>query len=114
MAARCTCDSPCCEADVGVGIITCGSQHCTVHGEHAGEEPRCFRCQKPASEFDYTGFKDEDETNEYFVRTQEGTYNRNTNTFACDACYIAIGCPTVPGYGWKAPAMSEKPSEGLQ
>ena len=28
----CTCDSPCCEADVGVGIITCGSQHCPTHG----------------------------------------------------------------------------------
>lgn len=28
----CTCDSPCCEADVGVGIITCGSLHCPEHG----------------------------------------------------------------------------------
>lgn len=28
----CTCNSPCCEADVGVGIITCGSQHCPTHG----------------------------------------------------------------------------------
>jgi hypothetical protein len=28
----CTCNSPCCEADVGVGIITCGSQHCPKHG----------------------------------------------------------------------------------
>ncbi len=28
----CTCDTPCCEADVGVGIITCGSQHCPTHG----------------------------------------------------------------------------------
>src|SRR2546423_730958 len=24
----CTCRTPCCEVDVGVGIITCGSQHC--------------------------------------------------------------------------------------
>lgn len=29
----CTCDTPCCEADVGVGIITCESQHCPTHGE---------------------------------------------------------------------------------
>jgi hypothetical protein len=29
---RCTCDRPCCEADVGVGVITCGDQHCWVHG----------------------------------------------------------------------------------
>lgn len=28
----CTCDTPCCEADVGVGIITCGSAHCPTHG----------------------------------------------------------------------------------
>lgn len=28
----CTCDRPCCEVDVGVGIITCQSQHCPVHG----------------------------------------------------------------------------------
>ena len=28
----CTCDQPCCEADVGVGIITCGTQHCPEHG----------------------------------------------------------------------------------
>jgi hypothetical protein len=27
----CTCNSPCCEADVEVGIITCGSSHCRVH-----------------------------------------------------------------------------------
>lgn len=29
---ECTCDSPCCEADVGVGTIDCGSQHCRIHG----------------------------------------------------------------------------------
>lgn len=28
----CTCDNPCCEADIGVGVINCGSQHCTIHG----------------------------------------------------------------------------------
>lgn len=31
----CTCDSPCCTADVGVGTIDCGGQHCPVHGENA-------------------------------------------------------------------------------
>jgi hypothetical protein len=30
---KCTCDDPCCSADVGVGVITCGSQHCLVHGD---------------------------------------------------------------------------------
>lgn len=28
----CTCASPCCEVDVGVGIMTCGGLHCPVHG----------------------------------------------------------------------------------
>lgn len=28
----CTCDSPCCEADIGVGVVNCGSQHCIIHG----------------------------------------------------------------------------------
>ena len=34
--SKCTCDDPCCEADVGVGVITCGSQHCLVHGGAGG------------------------------------------------------------------------------
>lgn len=29
----CTCNTPCCEADVGIGTITCGSQHCPEHGK---------------------------------------------------------------------------------
>lgn len=28
----CTCDDPCCEADIGVGYINCGQQHCRIHG----------------------------------------------------------------------------------
>jgi hypothetical protein len=27
----CTCDSPCCEVDIGIGYVTCGQQHCPVH-----------------------------------------------------------------------------------
>lgn len=29
----CTCSTPCCEADVGIGVIDCGSQHCPTHGQ---------------------------------------------------------------------------------
>lgn len=32
-APICTCDTPCCEADVGIGVITCESRHCPTHGE---------------------------------------------------------------------------------
>lgn len=28
----CTCGTPCCEADIGVGVINCGTQHCPIHG----------------------------------------------------------------------------------
>lgn len=28
----CTCATPCCEADVGVGVINCGGMHCPIHG----------------------------------------------------------------------------------
>lgn len=28
----CTCSNPCCEVDIGVGYVTCGEQHCAVHG----------------------------------------------------------------------------------
>lgn len=35
----CQCHAPCCEADVGVGVINCGSQHCPVHGEKVSDVP---------------------------------------------------------------------------
>lgn len=38
-AEICTCDTPCCEADVGVGIMTCGEQHCPTHGLPEGQPP---------------------------------------------------------------------------
>lgn len=31
----CTCDSPCCEVDVGIGLVNCGAYHCPTHGERA-------------------------------------------------------------------------------
>jgi|ERR1051326_1043887 hypothetical protein len=102
MSDPCTCNNPCCYADVGVGVIDCGSQHCPQHGIYVGQEPTCFRCGKSAEEFDYTGYKDDNQTNSDFVRTEDGTYNKDTNRFACDQCYIEIGMPTHP-YGWKAP-----------
>jgi hypothetical protein len=74
----------------------------------ADGEPYCFRCGKPASSFseywrdEPLGVTDAAKA----VRRDEGTYNPETNRFACDACYIAIGMPVgEPGnaYGWKAP-----------
>ena len=34
--SECTCATPCCEADIGIGIINCGSQHCPIHGVSEG------------------------------------------------------------------------------
>lgn len=77
----------------------------------ADGEPYCFRCGKPASSFsEYSDDWIDSETSftsrADYVRQEEGTYNPDTNRFACDACYIAIGMPAgEPGdaYGWKAP-----------
>lgn len=79
----------------------------------AGGEPYCFRCGKPASSFSEYCNGDCDGDDECrsgppypgaadYVREEEGTYNRETNRFACDECYIAIGMPSEPG-GWRAP-----------
>lgn len=27
----CTCSDPCCEADIGIGYVNCGAQHCVIH-----------------------------------------------------------------------------------
>ena len=71
-------------------------------------EPYCFRCGRPASSFpEYweqpTSRADGGTGTEAdYVRREEGTYNPETDRFACDACYVAIGMPA--GYdGWKAP-----------
>lgn len=72
----------------------------------ADGEPYCFRCGKPASSFpEYWEHPDTDldvEDAAGYVRREEGTYNPDTNRFACDGCYIAIGMPAGPD-GWRAP-----------
>lgn len=71
-------------------------------------EPYCFRCGKPASsfpEYDYSvreGFEVDGADRADYVRSEEGTYNPDTNRFACDECYIALGMPSGPN-GWRAP-----------
>lgn len=68
----------------------------------ADGEPYCFRCGKPASSFEEyaRGAEDEDLANAWqYVIQEEGTYNPETNRFACLACYIAISLPS----GWTAP-----------
>lgn len=78
------------------------------HDRIADGEPYCFRCGKPASSFEAYGrhgsIGDDLQVISAadYVRQEEGTYNPETNRFACDGCYIAIGMPAAPG-GWRAP-----------
>lgn len=66
---------------------------------------RCFRCkrradeiQELASEAGYLGM-----TPDEYVYEEEGTLNLESGQFACTPCYVAIGMPSAPGSGWKAP-----------
>ena len=75
----------------------------------ADGEPYCFRCGKPASSFlmyqddcVYDVHQENCSCAADYVRSEEGTYNPDTNRFACDGCYIAIGMPAGPD-GWRAP-----------
>lgn len=57
-SAHCTCSEPCCEADVGVGIITCGGQHCPLHGldEFVSAEVREARTKGRPYQYGDEGF----------------------------------------------------------
>jgi hypothetical protein len=68
----------------------------------------CFRCKRRPQDIPLyvdslriegrKGMSSDD-----LVRRIEGTYNRATNRFACDECYVEIGMPSAPGRGWIAP-----------
>jgi len=68
-------------------------------------EPTCFRCKRMAdaiSEY-VEAVRGSTMTPAEYVRREEGTYNPENGHFACTECYIAIGQPTAPWPGWKAP-----------
>ena len=71
----------------------------------AEREPTCVGCHKPASEIKECQGEATVEglTPAEWVRECEGTYNPQTNHFACTACYIRMGMPTAADRGWKAP-----------
>ena len=69
----------------------------------------CFRCGVSAEESpEYDVYREAGISRSDVVRQEEGTYNPDTNTFACDRCYAAIGWPTHPR-GWKAPDLNDVP-----
>ena len=74
--------------------------------------PVCFRCGCTPNQLpEYIeASADADLAPDTYVRTEEGTYNPVTNTFACTPCYCAIGMPSAPRPGWKAPAQCPTPT----
>ena len=66
--------------------------------------PICIGCQKQPHELEeYVEAAKEDEVSaDYWVRTEEGTYNRENGHFLCTSCYIEAGMPSSPT-GWIAP-----------
>jgi len=63
--------------------------------------PMCAGCRRTPDEIDYSSFKDEKQTNTQYVLAEEGTLDRSTGLFLCDACYINHGMPSSP-HGWTA------------
>ena len=61
-------------------------------------EPRCRGCGKPPSQLaEYVERYKEDaqwfDSPADIVRRDEGTYNRETNSFLCTTCYYRRGMP---------------------
>lgn len=56
---------------------------------------KCLECGKTPSEInEYIEAAEADYTTpEEYVRSEEGTFNPDTNKFWCTECYIAIGMP---------------------
>ena len=74
-----------------------------MEGLQKETHPQCGLCLRTPDQIDYRAWKREDQSNDEFVRTEEGTYDPETDLFLCDACYIQAGCPVNPdGSRWIA------------
>lgn len=67
------------------------------------DEPTCAYCGRKANEIPGLEWEaeQEDMSAAEYAR-EDGTYNPETDHFACDGCYIKIGMPSSPE-GWIAP-----------
>lgn len=68
-------------------------------------KPICIGCNRTPSQLEeywpqFTGAANL--SPDEYVRSSEGTYNRENGHFLCTACYIEAGSPSSPS-GWKAP-----------
>ena len=62
-------------------------------------DPYCKRSARDIPEVVEFGVETERTPDE--VARDDGTWHPQTDEFACDECYIALGSPTAPN-GWKA------------
>lgn len=68
--------------------------------------PICGKCGRRPSQIDtYVYCAQECDppiSADEYVRTEEGTYNRDNGHFLCDDCYVDAGQPSSP-IGWVCP-----------
>lgn len=67
-------------------------------------KPLCIGCNKHPDELEeyIDAAQAEETTPDDYVRSEEGTFNRENGHFLCSPCYIAWGMPSSPR-GWVAP-----------
>lgn len=67
-------------------------------------KPLCTGCNKNPDQIEeYVEIaKEEGMTPDAYVRSEEGTYNRETGHFLCTDCYVHAGMPSTDR-GWVAP-----------
>ncbi len=68
------------------------------------DRPLCVGCGQHPDELDeyIEVAAEEDMTPDDYVRSEEGTYNRDNHHFLCTPCYIKAGMPSSPE-GWVCP-----------
>lgn len=90
-------------SDYLVSALSRARTDTTDSGTH---HPVCIGCGKRPEEIEeyVEAARDEDTTPDAYVRTEEGTFNRENGHFACTDCYIAMGMPSLPyPRSWVAP-----------
>lgn len=67
-------------------------------------KPFCLGCiRTPEEIYEYLPQSTDSKLSpDEYVKSEEGTYNRENGHFLCTVCYINAGSPSSPS-GWKAP-----------
>lgn len=86
----------------GTALAWDGSEQ--VWPEPPGDgDPHCGGCLQRPEQCDYGEYCEEGQHPNDYVRSDEGTYDRESGWFLCDVCYIKMGQPTAEqGSRWTA------------